>query len=152
MDFLVIFLVSGVYFSEFSSSSLKLFSGSSSCDLGNSHNSSAAPAILLTRLCPFCITCFYLHFCNLIFYRLMRFLLFFWGTTEVYILPQIFCRWEVIFTKWVEIDKLSSHLSLSCICVWIFKAKAYVNTWKKKEITIQNTCKTLIFLYSMNCK
>lgn len=37
--------------------------------LVNSHISSLAPAILLTRLCPFCITCFYSHLCNLIFYR-----------------------------------------------------------------------------------
>lgn len=42
----------------------------------NSHNSSAAPAILLTRLCPFCITCFYSHSCNLIFYGWIWFFLF----------------------------------------------------------------------------
>lgn len=64
-------------FSKFSWSSLKPLPGSSSLVLVNSHNSSAALAILFTRLCPFCIVCFYSHFCNLIFYRWMGFFLFF---------------------------------------------------------------------------
>lgn len=45
------------------------FPGPLHVSLFNGHNSSAAPVILFTRLCPFCTTCFYSHFCNLIFYR-----------------------------------------------------------------------------------